>query len=107
MADVKPPRSELDLRDYVGVIRRRKWEVIIITAVVVVLAIGISLAQTRIYEAQATLVLETPVASSAVGSNTAPEASAVRDTSWASPAEATAQPRPARPQVAIKLRNLR
>ncbi|MBX3285577.1 MAG: polysaccharide biosynthesis tyrosine autokinase [Actinobacteria bacterium] len=73
MADVKPPRSELDLRDYVGVIRRRKWEVIIITAVVVVLAIGISLAQTRIYEAKATLVLETPVAGSAVGSNTAPD----------------------------------
>lgn len=70
MADVKPTRSELDLRDYVGVIRRRKWEVIVVTAAVVVITMVVSLVQTRIYEATATLVLEVPVASSAVGGGT-------------------------------------
>lgn len=69
MADVQPARSELDLRDYVGVIRRQKWTVLGITFAVALIAIGVSLAQTRIYEAKATLVLEVPVASSAVGSS--------------------------------------
>ena len=66
MADVQPARSELDLRDYVGVVRRQKWPIFAITLAVVLLAIGVSLVQTPIYEAEANLIIEVPAASLAV-----------------------------------------
>ena len=73
MAEVQPTRSELDLRDYVGVIRRRKWVVIGITFAITLVAIAFSLVQTRIYEAKAALVIEVPVASTAITSQAQPD----------------------------------
>jgi non-specific protein-tyrosine kinase len=73
MTDVQPARLELDLRDYVGVIRRRKWSIIAITFVVTVLAIGISLVQTPIYEAEAVLIFEVPAASAAISGSVRPD----------------------------------
>ena len=49
--------DELDLRDYLGVLRRRKLTIIVTTALLVAIAVGISLAQTPIYEATAEVLL--------------------------------------------------
>lgn len=73
MADVTPARSELDLRDYVTVIRRQRWTIIVIALAIAVVTIAISLFQTRIYEAESTVVLEVPVASSAISSSLDPD----------------------------------
>lgn len=78
MADTQPVRSELELRDYVGVIRRRKLSVAIVVLVVVALAVGITMLQTKVYEAEATLVLETPLAT-VISNNSAPVDQAVTD----------------------------
>lgn len=61
MADSQPVRTELELRDYVGVLRRRKFIIIVVTLVVVGLAVGITMLRPKIYEGEATLVIETPI----------------------------------------------
>jgi succinoglycan biosynthesis transport protein ExoP len=50
--------SELELRDYLRVLRARKWTVAITTAIVVALALGVSLAQTKVYQGVADVLLQ-------------------------------------------------
>jgi polysaccharide biosynthesis transport protein len=54
--------SDPDLRHYLRVIRRRKGVVVLATAVVVLTALGVSFAQTPVYQATAQLLI-TPTAS--------------------------------------------
>jgi succinoglycan biosynthesis transport protein ExoP len=63
MADTQSVRSELELRDYLGVLRRRKWSIVVVMVIVVGAAVGFTLVQTKVYEAKATLVIETSLAS--------------------------------------------
>ncbi|CAN5528174.1 hypothetical protein BH20ACT2_BH20ACT2_15340 [soil metagenome] len=50
--------DELDLRDYLAVLRRRKWIVVLCTVVVVGAALGVSLLQTPIYRSSAEVLLQ-------------------------------------------------
>jgi capsular exopolysaccharide synthesis family protein len=54
--------SELDLRSYLRILRRRKWSVILATLVAVAIAVGASLIQDPVYEGDARVLLETPPA---------------------------------------------
>ena len=63
MADTQPVRSELELRDYLGVLRRRKLSILVVLLVVATIAVLFTLTRTKVYEGEATLVLETPLAS--------------------------------------------
>lgn len=49
--------DELDLRDYLVVLRRRKWSIVAITSVVVLVALGMSLRETPIYKASSEILL--------------------------------------------------
>src|SRR3954462_1139114 len=51
-------RTELDLRGYLNVVRRRKVTIIIVTMVVVVVAVGLSLVQTKVYQGTADVLLQ-------------------------------------------------
>ena len=48
----------LDLRDYLAVLRRRRWLVVLVTIVVTATAVGVSLLQTPVYEATADVLVE-------------------------------------------------
>ena len=48
----------ISLQDYLAVLRRQRWIVLSVTVLVVVVALGFSLAQTPIYDAQSEVVLE-------------------------------------------------
>ena len=48
----------LDLRDYLAVLRRRRWLVVLVTLVVTATAVGVSLLQTPMYEATADVLVE-------------------------------------------------
>jgi succinoglycan biosynthesis transport protein ExoP len=50
--------GELELRDYLRVVRRRKWTIALVTIVVVGAAIGLSLIQTPVYRATAEVLLQ-------------------------------------------------
>lgn len=50
--------DELELRDYLRVLRRRQWIVIVVTAVVVTVALAVSFLQTPVYEGTAELLLQ-------------------------------------------------
>jgi succinoglycan biosynthesis transport protein ExoP len=50
---------ELELRDYLDVLRRRKWIVVGVTAIVVAAALGMSLLQDKVYRATAEILLQT------------------------------------------------
>jgi capsular exopolysaccharide synthesis family protein len=50
--------EELELRDYVRVLRRRKWIVVVVTVTVVAVALAVSLLQTPVYEGTAELLLQ-------------------------------------------------
>ncbi|MGH9179945.1 MAG: polysaccharide biosynthesis tyrosine autokinase [Acidimicrobiales bacterium] len=52
------PVEELDLRDYLRVIRRRKWTIALVTLVVVGSAIAVSLVQTPVYQGEAEVLLQ-------------------------------------------------
>ncbi|MGI8794247.1 MAG: polysaccharide biosynthesis tyrosine autokinase [Acidimicrobiales bacterium] len=49
--------DELDLRDYLVVLRRQKWWIAAITGVVVLVALGLALQQTPVYKASAEILL--------------------------------------------------
>ena len=51
-------RESLTLRDYLGVLWRRKWIIILVTVVATVAAFGFSYRQAKVYEAQADLIYE-------------------------------------------------
>ncbi len=51
-------REGLTLRDYLGVMWRRKWIIILVTVVATVAAFGFSYRQAKVYEAQADLIYE-------------------------------------------------
>ena len=53
-----PEEEGVTLRDYLGVIWRRKWIVILVTLVTTGAAFGFTWAQDRVYEAQADLIYE-------------------------------------------------
>ena len=50
--------QEIDLRDYLAVLRRRKWSVLLSVAVVVLAAVAASLVQNPVYEASADVLLQ-------------------------------------------------
>ncbi|MBW3626294.1 MAG: polysaccharide biosynthesis tyrosine autokinase [Actinobacteria bacterium] len=50
--------EEIELRDYLAVLRRRKWSVLVSVAVVVLAAVAVSLVQTPVYEASAEVLLQ-------------------------------------------------
>ncbi len=56
--------SERDLRHYLRVLRRRKWAVLAVVAVITLLALGMSLLQTPLYQASADLLIKEPARSS-------------------------------------------
>lgn len=49
---------ELELRDYLAVVDRRKWTIALTTVLVVVAALGLSLTQTKVYEGTAEVLLQ-------------------------------------------------
>ena len=51
-------RESLTLRDYLGVLWRRKWIIILVTVVATLVAFGFSYRQAKVYEAQADLIYE-------------------------------------------------
>ena len=53
------PRRDFDLREYLGVLRRRKWSVLIVMAIVLAVAVVLSYRKTPIYESTAVLLLRT------------------------------------------------
>ncbi|MBW3575164.1 MAG: hypothetical protein KY450_09895, partial [Actinobacteria bacterium] len=59
-----PSPTPLDLRDYLRLIRRRKWSIIITTVGVVGAALAMSLVQTPMYQAAAQLLVQTQAPSS-------------------------------------------
>ena len=48
----------LDLRDYLAVLRRRRWLVVLVTLLVTATAVGVSLLQTPVYESSAEVLVE-------------------------------------------------
>lgn len=62
--------SELELRDYLRVLRRRKWSVLLITLLVVAAAVGASLAQTPVYQGTAELLVQSKASESLFDPNT-------------------------------------
>jgi capsular exopolysaccharide synthesis family protein len=59
----QPDRSEnLDLRQYLSVLRRRKWSILLLTAVTVLAALTFSFRQTPIYASTAKVVVKPPTA---------------------------------------------
>jgi capsular exopolysaccharide synthesis family protein len=50
--------TELDLRAYLHVLRRRRWTVVLVTLAVVVAGVGLSLSQTPIYQARADVLVD-------------------------------------------------
>ncbi len=63
MAETAEP-EELELRDYLRVLRRRKWLIAAVTVVVVGAALAASFAQTPVYRASAQVLLESRVSES-------------------------------------------
>ncbi len=57
MPPVEDP-EEIDLRDYLTILRRRKWTVFLSVAVVVLAALAVSVVQTPVYEATADVLLQ-------------------------------------------------
>src|SRR4051812_49001370 len=57
MANVDDPAA-LELRDYIQVLRRRKWVIVLATIVAVGSALAISLTQTPTYRGRAELLLQ-------------------------------------------------
>jgi non-specific protein-tyrosine kinase len=57
---VQTPETEetIDLREYIAILRTRKWTILITAAVVVVMALAFSLQQTPLYTAEARLLVE-------------------------------------------------
>jgi succinoglycan biosynthesis transport protein ExoP len=51
-------RPGMDLRDYIAVLRRRKWTILLATLLVCLAALGLSLSQTPVYQSSVRLVLE-------------------------------------------------
>ena len=51
-------REGLTLRDYLGVMWRRKWIIILVTVVATVAAFGFSYRQAKVYQAQADLIYQ-------------------------------------------------
>ena len=50
--------DELDLQHYLDVVRRRKWTIIVVAAIVAAVALGLSLSQTPRYRATAEVLLQ-------------------------------------------------
>ena len=61
-------RTQFDLRDYVAVLRRQRWVILLVLVVVVGVGMGLALLQTPIYRATAELAIEP--ASSSQGDDT-------------------------------------
>ena len=55
---VDDEREGLTLRDYLGVMWRRKWIIILVTVVATGAAFGFSYRQAKVYQAQADLIYE-------------------------------------------------
>ncbi len=55
---VDDEREGMTLRDYLGVMWRRKWVIILVTVVATAAAFGFSYRQAKVYEAQADLIYE-------------------------------------------------
>ena len=53
-----PSAKALTLRDYLGVLWRRKWVIVLVTVVATAAAFGFSYLQAKVYEAQADLIYE-------------------------------------------------
>lgn len=49
---------ELELRDYLRILRRRKWTILLATLITVAGAVGVSLAQTPVYQGRADVLLQ-------------------------------------------------
>ncbi|MGH9278707.1 MAG: polysaccharide biosynthesis tyrosine autokinase [Acidimicrobiales bacterium] len=52
-------RTGMTLRDYVSILRRRKWTIVVTTLVMLGAALALSLSQTPIYQGRARLLLQT------------------------------------------------
>jgi len=62
--------SELELRDYLRVLRRRKWSVLLVTLLVVAAAVGVSLVQTPVYQGSAEILVQSKASESLFDPNT-------------------------------------
>lgn len=64
--------STLELRDYLGILRRRKWFIILPTTVILVAAMTASLLTTPIYEATADVMIDSNKHSTVIGDSAVP-----------------------------------
>lgn len=60
--DLDGPERTVDLREYVAILRARRWTVALVTMLVAGLAVGLSAIRTPLYSAEARVLVETPVA---------------------------------------------
>lgn len=70
--------DELDLKDYLRVVRRRKWLIVAVTIVVAGIALGISLVQTPVFQSQAELLLQARTSETLFDPNTGQRVDPVR-----------------------------
>ncbi len=63
-----PQLEEMTLRDYASVVWRRKWIVILPALLTTLVAIGLSMAQTPMYQASAQVLVKTPATAYSLGS---------------------------------------
>jgi capsular exopolysaccharide synthesis family protein len=61
MVDSGMTEETLDLREYLAVLRRRKWSILLVTVLVVGAALAFSLSQTPLYTARAKVLVAGPV----------------------------------------------
>ncbi|MBW3614733.1 MAG: polysaccharide biosynthesis tyrosine autokinase [Actinobacteria bacterium] len=62
--------AELELRDYLRILRRRKWLILLVTLLVTAGAVGASLAQTPVYQGKAEVLLQAKATESLFDPNT-------------------------------------
>ena len=101
MSQTTPARSELELRDYVGVIRRRKVSILLVTFALLAITMVVTFMMTPVYEAEASVILEQPIATGLLNPNAA-SISAVTDAEVQTEAELM-QSRPINRAIGEKL----
>src|SRR4051812_1208246 len=74
----QPETSEPELRDYLNVLRRRKWVVVLSALLVTAIATGLSLLQTPIYKGTAEMLVEARTSDSLLNTNSGQRIDPVR-----------------------------
>lgn len=69
-----PDRSNFDLRDSIAVLRRRKWTIIVVVAVVLALGAVMSYRKTPVYEASSSLLLKAASSNSVLAEQSSSDA---------------------------------